>query len=153
MEEGSDAISPTDLLPLSICPPMVGDGDLINAAAEFGHLHSDLRLKAEAARADLDTLEDLRPEGFIAHLHVSQIQIGHHVTEGGEEAIAGKMPEVQDPVRPPMKAVPEDNIGPAFQDRFQECGIVTRIGDCLATGPKTTLAVLQPFVAHPLLVA
>jgi hypothetical protein len=29
----------------------------------------------------------------------------------------------------------------------------TVFGDCLATGPKTTLAVLHPFVTHPLLVA
>jgi hypothetical protein len=75
VDKGCQPIPPTDHLALGIGPLMVGNGHFVNATTAFRHRHSDLRLKAEAVRAQADVLQDLGSEHLVASLHVGGIEV------------------------------------------------------------------------------
>src|SRR5262249_20740618 len=127
VEEGGYPIAPVDFLPFGICPAVVGNGYFIDPAIEPGHLHSNLLLEAKTVRTDLHLLQDLSPKHLVAHLHIRQIEIGHHVTQGREELIADKVPEIQYTMRATVEAIAKDHIGPLLEDRLQEAWIVLGI--------------------------
>src|SRR6266542_47587 len=95
VDEGCQAIPPADLLPLGVGSPVVGNGHLINPASQLRHLHRNLRLEAKAARLDRDPFQHLGPKHLITDFHVREIQIGHHITEGGQYMVTDSMPEIE----------------------------------------------------------
>src|SRR5574337_299421 len=112
--ERGQAILPGDLLPLGIGPAVIGDRDLIDATVKLRHLHGQLRLDAESIRFEPQPLEDFGSEDLVPDLHITQIEIGHHVAEGSEEPIPLEVPEVEDTMGATMEPVAEDDIGVAI---------------------------------------
>src|SRR5205814_10494558 len=76
--EGGDAVLPADLLPLRVRAARVRDGDLVNAGARLGETRGDLRLEPEAIAAQfgLDRAREISTDGFVARLHVREVQVG-----------------------------------------------------------------------------
>ena len=103
---------------------MVGDGDFVDAHAQTGNFGGDLGFEAEAVFLEMDALQDFASEGFEAGLHVGEVQVGEHIGEKREEAVADGMPEVEDAVRfGPDKTRAEHNIGAVFDNRGDHDGI------------------------------
>jgi len=67
------------------------------------------------------------PERLVTNLHIGQVQIGEHVAEGGEEAVAKSVPIIQHSVRFADETAAVDDIGLALDDGPKEFGIVVRI--------------------------
>ena len=72
-----------------------------------------------------DGLQDLAAEDFVAGLHVGHVHVGEHVGEQSEEPVADGVPEIEDAVgRGAEEAGSVDDVGFAFEQRMEECGIV-----------------------------
>ena len=100
---------------------MVGDGDFVNADAFFRELGGDFGLESEAVLLDRDGLEDFAPHGFVAGLHIREVEVGEHVREQGQEFVPHGVPEIQHAVLLGAdKAGAEDRIGFSFEDRVQQ---------------------------------
>ena len=78
-KQSLDTIFPGDFFSFLIGSPTVGDGNLIDANAKPTELGNDLWLDAEAFLLDLEALEQLGFEHFVAALHVREVKIGGHV--------------------------------------------------------------------------
>ena len=89
------AVAPADLLALGVGAAVVADAHLVDPAAGPGHLGGDLGLEAEAVLLDVDRLDHLAAEGLVAGLHVGQVQVGEHVRQHVQEAVADGVPEVE----------------------------------------------------------
>src|ERR1700678_2497727 len=98
--EGPHAVLPVDLLALLVGAAVVRNADLVDTAARVRNIGGDFRLEAEAALFDGDRLDDLPPEHLVAGLHVGQVQVGEHVREQREQAVADAVPEIEHAMRP-----------------------------------------------------
>jgi hypothetical protein len=81
----------------------------------------------------VERLDDLAPEDLVARLHVGQVEVGHHVRQGGEQPVADRMPVVEDPVRRAGdEARPEHDVGQPVLERLQQravlAGVVLEVG-------------------------
>jgi len=130
---GAKAVLPVDLFAFGVRAAVIGNGDLVNTDTKSGNLGGDLGFKAEAVLFDFDALDNLATEGFVAGLHVRKVQVGKHVGEQREEAVADGVPEIKDPMGlGTNEAGAKDDIGAVFQNRFQQngvfCGVVFKVG-------------------------
>ena len=126
--EGGDGVLPADLLALFVRAPVVGDGHFEDAVAAPRHFRRELRLDAEAARLDGHGLDDLAAEHLVAGLHVRQIEVREHVGGQRQEAVADRVPEVQDaPCTPAQKARAVDDVGVPLLDRREQLQVFHRV--------------------------
>src|SRR2546425_2657706 len=77
--KGPHAIFPSDFLSFFVSPAPVTDADLIDSQPSFGNFHCDLRLEAEAIFLDRNGLDRLTPKGFVAGLHITQVDVGEAI--------------------------------------------------------------------------
>ena len=118
------SVLPINFFAFGVGAAVVGDGDFVDADAATGDFGGDLRFEAEAVFLDGDALEDLASEGFIAGLHVREVEVGEHVGEKSKEAVADGMPEVKNAVGfRADEAGAEDDIGTILKDRSNHDGI------------------------------
>ena len=75
--------------------PVRNLGDAVAAAGQLGGY---LRFESEAPLADLQAVEHVGPEGFVAGLHVRQVQVCKHIGQKGQEFVADIVPEKEYPV-------------------------------------------------------
>lgn len=66
-------VFPSNLLPLIVGSSIVGNANLVDAAAKFGYFGSHFRLKAKAVFLDVDLLNDLAAECLVAGFHVREV--------------------------------------------------------------------------------
>lgn len=125
--EGAESVLPIDLLAFGVRPAGVGNGDFEDANAGVGDLGGDFRFKTEAVFLDVDRLDDVTPEHFVAGLHVGETEVGGHVRQQGEQAVPHGMPEVEHPVRPAREAGTEDDIGLPGEEGGEENAVFLRI--------------------------
>ena len=83
-----NGVHKADLLPLVIVAAVVGDGDLVHLDLHLRDLLGQFRLNREPARLNGDFLNDLPTEGFVATLHVGEIQIRADVRKQGQHPIS-----------------------------------------------------------------
>ena len=87
--DGAEAVSPAYFLAFLIGATIVGDAHLINAYAfETGDFGGYFRLKTEAFLLEIDALNYVGTEKLVAGFHVGEVQVGEHVGQEGEEAVA-----------------------------------------------------------------
>src|SRR5882724_2622826 len=91
--ERGDSVAPSDLLALRVGPPRVGDADLPDASARLGEPRRDLRLEAESVARQYEPLHYRRTHGLVARLHVGQVEVGEHVGDECQQAVADRVPE------------------------------------------------------------
>ena len=94
----NNPVAPSYFLALFIGSSVVGDTHLVDTATESGNLCCNLRFKAKAVLLYLYVLDDFSPEDLVASLHVREVEVGEHIGEQGQEAIANPVPEIKDPV-------------------------------------------------------
>ena len=96
-----DPVTPADLLALVVGAPGVGDPDLVDAAtrpaATLAVISGSMPNRFSSSSS---AVEDLAPEHLVTGLHVGEVQVGEHVRDHGEEPVADRVPEVEDPVGP-----------------------------------------------------
>ncbi len=103
---------------------MVGDGDFIDADTATGDLGGNLGFEAEAVFLDGDALDDLASKSFVAGLHVREVEVGEHVGEKGEEAVADRVPEIEDAMcLGSDETGAENDIGTVFENGPEHNGI------------------------------
>jgi len=129
----ADAVFPIDLFAFGVGAAVVGDGDFVNADAFFGELGCDLGLEAEAVFLDGDGLQNFPAHGFVAGLHIREVQVGEHVGHEREELVPQGVPKIQHAVLlRPNKARSKNRIGLAAQNGMQQdrilCGIIFQVG-------------------------
>ena len=95
---GADAVAPADFFAFGVGASMIRHSHFVDADSHFSHFSRDLWLETEAVFFNLDFLNDLASENFVAGLHVGEIEVGEHVAERGQEGVSDRMPEVEDPV-------------------------------------------------------
>jgi len=71
----------------------------MDPALDLRYLGGYFRLKTETVFLYGYRLDDLAAEGFIAGFDVGQVEIGEHVWNEGDEAVAEAMPEIDKPVQ------------------------------------------------------
>jgi hypothetical protein len=123
----------SDLLPLVVRPPVVGDRDLEEAIPAARDLRRDLRLDAEAGRLDGERLDHLAPEDLVAGLHVREIQVGQHVRDERQHPVPDGVPEVEDAaLSPAEKTRAVHHVGAPRLDRVEQSrvvhGVVLEVG-------------------------
>ena len=96
--DGADAVFPSDLFTFVVRTAIVGDGDFIDHPVLLGDFRGDFRLKAKAVFFNFNLLQHLFFEDPVADLHIGEIEVGHHVRQGGEKAIAEVVPVVDERV-------------------------------------------------------
>jgi hypothetical protein len=117
-----------DLLALLVRAAVVRDGHLEDPVAAARHLGRDLRLDAEAAGLDRHRLDDLAAKHLVAGLHVGEVQVGEHVRGERQEAVAHRVPEVQDSPRAAAEeARAVDDVGVTLLDRRQQLEVLHRV--------------------------
>src|SRR6202162_5399000 len=111
-------VLPPDLLPFVVRAAVVGDRNLVDPVAAPGDLRRDLRLDAESPRLDRHGLHDLAAEQLVVGLHVREVQVRGHVGGERQEAVADRVPEVEDPaLAPAEKPRAVHDVGMPFLDR------------------------------------
>ena len=87
--DGAEAVFPADFLAFLVGSSIVGDAHFIDADAfETGDFGGHFGLEAETLLLEVYALDDICPEQFIAGLHVGEVQVGEHVGQESEEAVA-----------------------------------------------------------------
>lgn len=126
--DGADAVFPGDFFALLVAAAVVADGDFVDDGAAAGEFGGDFDFEAEAFFLEVEGLDALAFEEFVADLHVGEVDVGHHVGEGGEEAVADVVPVVDDAVGAAAEeAGAVDDIGAAFEDGLEESGVVVGV--------------------------
>ncbi len=97
--EGAKAVFPADFLAFFVGAAPVADADLINSQAALGHFDGDLWLKAKAVLLDRNRLDNFATEDFVTGFHVAQVDVGEAVRKQGQQAVADRMPEVENAMR------------------------------------------------------
>ena len=131
--ECAETVAPANFFPLGVGATVVTDTNLIDHGAGTRDLGGDLGLKAEAIFLDLDFLNYLATENFVAGLHVGEVEISRHVGEQRKDFVADHVPEVDDAVGVSARETgAEDDIGLAVDDGFEEArvfvGVVFEVG-------------------------
>ncbi len=94
-----ESIFPIDLFSFIVSPAVIRDAYFINPDAGYpGYLGRHLWLKPEPFFFQGDLLNNIRPEQLITGFHVSEIQVGKHIGQGGKHFIPDGMPEKKYPV-------------------------------------------------------
>src|SRR6185437_12665783 len=94
MEQGGHAVLPADFLALFVGAAVISDGHFVNPAAQPGYLDGDFGLKSEAVGTQVDGLQHLAAEGFVAHFHVVEVEVAKQVAEEGQKAVGLEVPEI-----------------------------------------------------------
>ena len=131
--ECAETVAPANFFPLGVGATVVTDADLVDHGARTCDLGGDLGLEAEAIFLDLDFLNHLATENFVASLHVGEVEIGRHVGEQREKFVADHVPEIDDAVGVSAgETGAEDDVGLAVDDGFEEArvfvGVVFEVG-------------------------
>ncbi len=92
-----NAVFPADFLAFIIAATRVGNADLVNFQATARQLCGHLRLEPEPVLLQIQSLNVLPFKELIARLHVGDVEIGEHVAESREYAIAHSVPKEQYP--------------------------------------------------------
>src|SRR6185312_17549866 len=127
MEQGGHAVLPADFLALFVGAAVISDGHFVNPAAQPGYLDGDFGLKSEAVGTQVDGLQYLAAEGFVAHFHVVEVEVAKQVAEEGQKAIGLEVPEIEHAVGAAVKAVAEDRVGVPAEDGLQQYRVVGRV--------------------------
>ena len=81
----------------------------------------DLGFEPEPVRREAEGARDVAAYRLVAGLHVGEVEVREHVAERGEAEVADGVPEVEHPVRAAEEAGAEDRVGPAVDDRLEQC--------------------------------
>ena len=122
-----DRVPPADLLALGVHPAVVRDRHLVDPAAQVRHLGRELGLEAEAIRAQRDAAQDVGAERLVARLHVGEVQVGAHVRQERQEAVADGVPEEQHAPRAAREARAVDHVGVALEDGRDQARVLARV--------------------------
>jgi len=112
--EGFERVFQADLLAFLVGAAVVADRDFVDSGLPLGELNGDLGLEAEAVGPDGNALQQGRPEGLVAGLHVGEVQVGHDVAHGRQNPVRDGMPVVEDsPLAGGEEPGAEDGVSPA----------------------------------------
>jgi hypothetical protein len=78
---GPEAVPPRGLLAFLVGSACIGDPDLVDAASQASPLGDQFGLDTEAVFFDLQLLDDLSREGFVAPFDIGEIQVGEYIGE------------------------------------------------------------------------
>jgi hypothetical protein len=65
----------------------------------LANLDGDLLLEPESILPQVDSLQNLTSECFVARPDIREVEVGEHVRQRGEELVANIMPEKQNSVK------------------------------------------------------
>ena len=77
--EGAHAVFPADFFPFLIGAAAIANAYFVNAQLSTGNFYRDLRLEAEPVFFDRDRLDNFAAEGFVARLHVGEVDVGQGI--------------------------------------------------------------------------
>ncbi len=84
-----------------------------------------LRLDTEAVLFEHEALHDFAPECLVAGLHVGEVQVGEHVRQHGEGAVADGVPEVEHSMRAARhEARSVNDVGLTVEKRSEDVGVL-----------------------------
>jgi hypothetical protein len=95
-----------------------------SASASSGSI---ARQRAETVRSNRHAFDHRRTERFVAGLHVGEIEIGEHVRQEREDAVADGVPEVEHSPRRAGETRSVDDIAAAIENRLEELSVVVGI--------------------------
>lgn len=98
-----------DLLALDIGTRVIRNPHFVDAKPPIRDLRHDLRFESESILLDFDRLDHLTPEDLITSLHVREVEIREDVGQQGEESVAHRMPEIENPVGPAREETTAEN--------------------------------------------
>ena len=96
---GADAVRPIDLLAFRISPAIVGNAHLVYPTTGAGELGDHFGFDTKAIFFDLNRFDNRSFEGFVARLHIGQVEVGKHVGKKGQKLVGDHMPEKEDAMR------------------------------------------------------
>src|SRR6266849_1425775 len=120
VKKGSHSVTPRNLFPFQVSSARVGNRNFEDPRICMRELGGYLGLKAEPLGLQRQRPGQLSSHGFIAALHVSEVQIAEHVAERGKEPVSHRVPVVEDPVRAAEKPRPENRIGASLNQWLEE---------------------------------
>ena len=98
--DGAEAVFPSDLLSFVKGSSVIGDPDLVDPhIRNAGDLCRDFGLKAESIFLQLNSLDDFSSEHLVAGFHVTQVQVGECIAQGGQELVSERMPKEENAMR------------------------------------------------------
>src|SRR5262245_18808543 len=114
------AVPPRDLLAFLICAPVVTDGNFVDPTTKLGDLDGHLGLEAKTVGLERELAQHVTAEDLVSNLHVRHVQPSEKIRQQCEPAIRRIVPEIQDPVRPAVKAIAEYHIRLILKDRLEQ---------------------------------
>src|SRR6185437_13174614 len=127
VEDGGHAVLPADLLAFFVSAAVIGNGYLVNTAAQPGHLDSDLRLKTEAVGTQAYGLQHFAAKGLISHFHVAEIEVAQQIAEEGQKLVGLEVPEIEHAMGAAVKPVAKHSVGTPVEDGFEQMPVIGRI--------------------------
>ena len=107
---------------------MIIDGRFVDPHAAFGQFDGQFRLQSEAIAANGDALQQRSAEGFVAGLHVGQIQVRNDIAHQGQNVVGHGVPEVEHPAfAGDHEARAIDGVSFPLQQRRQQASVFARI--------------------------
>jgi hypothetical protein len=96
---GAQTVPPIDLLAFRISPATVGNAHLVDPATCLGELSNNFGFDTKAILFDLNRFDKRSSEGFVARLHVGQVEVRKHIGKEGQKLVGDHMPEKKDAMR------------------------------------------------------
>lgn len=126
--ERPDSIAPGNLLSFFIGTAIVGDTDLLDAAASTRDFGGDLGFKAESVFTQIDVPQDHCAECLVAGFHIGEIDVCAHVGEQSQQFVSDHVPEINDPMRTTAhESGTENDVGLSIQDGLEQARIFLRV--------------------------
>ena len=66
----------------------------------LGNFHRNLGLEPKPVFLNRNGLDDFPPKGFVASLHVTEVDVGQAVGKQGQQPISDRVPEIKDAMGP-----------------------------------------------------
>src|SRR6266436_2318706 len=94
--ERPNTILPINFFTFFVRPWSVTYGTFVNSAPDLRYLRGHFWFESEPVFTEIDALDDLPFEEFIACLHVRDVEIGEHVRDGCQRLVHPRVPEIED---------------------------------------------------------
>src|ERR1043166_3850008 len=122
MPKRRHSVAPVDLLAFGVGATGIADRYLVDPRVGLGQQRRDLGLEAEAVRGQLrrHRTRELTADRLVAGLHVGEVEIRQHVAVHRQQAVAHRMPVIQDAMRSAEEARSETGVGLSVDERLEE---------------------------------
>jgi len=114
-----DSILPADLLAFFVGTSPVANANLVDAQPALGDFHRDFGFESESVFFDGNRLDDLSPEGFVARLHIAEVDICEAIGKQRKQPISNRVPKIQNTMwSAAEKTRAVDHVGFSLNERI-----------------------------------